>query len=195
MPRFSITFSVDGSNPSASQAASRAKPELTDVIQIKRVDKPKTTWNEEFHQDNGEGEEKLFIQHFELLLSNSSIILGNPRYRNIIFPGLFISSAWVSRQRPLTLDELYYHWKAGEFITHDCCGSVYVYSAGGSVLSGSHRYNGYCRSCGKVYFGQRSAFSKLWQPYFHNPPDFLNEPLDCTIEELVADLLTEKHTW
>lgn len=131
---------------------------------------------------------RLFIQNFDLLYRNSEKILADERYRNIIFYGLFFSSAYTSRERPLTLGELYLLWNKNEWITPDCCGQVYLYSAGGSPLSGSHSYFGYCCGCNKSYRGRRPTFMEIMKPFMDHVPGFPFEPTDYTIGQLIDDL-------
>ncbi len=144
------------------------------------------------HRDRLYAEEDLLISNFELLLLKSNLILESERYRNITFHGLFISSAWVGRRRPLTLGELFFHYKRGDWIMPDCCGSVYVLSGGGSPLSGSNSYQGYCRTCKKIFFGSRPSFSELLGPFLKDEPDFEYIPTDCTVRHLVADLVAKE---
>ncbi len=141
------------------------------------------------HHDKLYAESDLFIDNFELLFRHGKEILENETYRNISFFGLFISSAWVSRQRPLTLGELFYHYKHSDWIMPDCCGSVYVISGAGSPLSGSNKYKGYCRKCKKLFSGSRPSFKEILRPFLKNEPVFAYVPTDYTIKELVDDLL------
>ena len=140
------------------------------------------------HRDSLNAESDLFIANFELLFKHNKDILDNETYRNITFHGLFISSAWVGRQRPLTLGELYFHYKHGDWIMPDCCGSVYIISAGGSPLSGTNKYQGYCKTCKKVVYGSRPSFGEILKPYLTDQPDFPYVRTDYTIRQLVEEL-------
>lgn len=134
-------------------------------------------------------EEKLFIQYFDLLFSHQDLIIKQENYRNITFHGLGINSAWVGRRRPCTLGELYQHWQNKRLIAPDCCGTTYIFSAGGSALSGSHTYRAICSICKKVVSGQRPTFSEILNPYLQFESDFAYVPTDYTVKQLVADLL------
>lgn len=162
------------------------------LVKILDIDKADIEAIRKRHHDKLYAEEKLFIANFDLLFRQNKDILNNEHYRNIIFHGLNISSAWVGRQRPLTLGELFYHYSRGDWIMPDCCGLVYVLSGGGSPLSGSNKYKGYCSKCGEVYYGSRPSFSEIFRPYIQDVPDFDYVPTDYTVKQLVEDLLEKK---
>lgn len=131
----------------------------------------------------------LFLSNFNLILRNSEFILDKPVYRNILVPGIYLSSAWVQRHRPLSLGELLHHWKQGKLVTpHSCGKTAHIYAAGGSVLSGSNRYHAYCPACGQRCSGSLPSFSSIWGPCFTNPPPYAYEAVDSSIKELLEEL-------
>lgn len=140
------------------------------------------------HNERLFADRRIFIDNFELLFQNTDVILANPVYRNIQFYGLAIQSAWVSRNRPLTLGELFFHYRRNEWITRDCCGPVYIFSASGSALSGCHRYHGCCTGCKKEVQGSCSTFSEILNPFFQSPPDFDYEPAEYSVSTLIESL-------
>ena len=152
-----------------------------DPEDIKRIKKE--------HQDRLYAPLNLFIHQFEALYAQRKKILNSPRYRNIVIPGIEITSAWVSRHRPLTLGELYFHWDHKEFIERACCGKVFVFRVSGSALSGANDFSGYCPACKKVYEGSLDSFHDLFHAYINHVPDFPYEYSDCTMQELVESLL------
>ncbi len=163
---------------------------MNQLCTLLAIDKTEIDGIRKRHRDRLYAEADLFMQNFDLLLRNEKVILEDEQYRNIVFHGLHIRSAWVGRYRPLTLGELFYHYRHGDWVTPDCCGSVYVISAGGSVLSGNNRYQGYCSRCKKVFHGSRPSFGEIMNPFLNNKPDFEYKPTDCTVKQLVTDLLS-----
>ena len=162
---------------------------MKELYAILNIDQAEVDAISKRHRDRLYAEFDMFLQNFDLLLRNEKIIIEDERYRNIVFYGLRISSAWVGRCRPLTLGELFFHYRHGDWIMPDCCGAVYVISAGGSVLSGCNQYQGYCSSCKKTFCGSRPSFREIMHPFLDNKPDFDFKPTDYTVRQLVADLL------
>ncbi|MEA2104240.1 MAG: hypothetical protein U9P79_06330, partial [Candidatus Cloacimonadota bacterium] len=54
-------------------------------------------------------------------------------------------------------------WEKGHFIhtCPDCGGTVYILSASGSILSGSHKFRAICPNCKKEVVGRKPSFSQL----------------------------------
>lgn len=159
--------------------------QLTNLIQI---DESEIKRLNEDHFEMLAAGEKCFVSNFELITRYSQLVMQDENYRNIAFYGLTISSAWIGRHRPLTLGELFFHYAQSDWIMPDCCGEVYVFNAGGSPLSGTNTYRGYCRCCRKIYTGSRPSFGEIIGPYMNKEPDFPYIPSNCTIEQLVKDL-------
>lgn len=159
------------------------------LINILSLDKAEIDAIHKQHHDKLNAEMDLYIKHFDFIFKHGNVILRNEKYRNITFHGLYLSCAWIGRRRPLTLGELFYHYKHGEWIMPDCCGSVYVISGGGSALSGRNNYQGFCSKCKQVYYGSRPSFGEILRPFIKNEPDFEYEPTDYTVRQLVDDLL------
>lgn len=159
--------------------------QLQGILQIEpsRIDEIRSR-----HQAALFADKELFLKHFELLLGNSGMILENLQYRNIRFFGLSIESAWVGRSRPLTLGELFFRYNRKEWIAPKCCGSVYIYRASGSALSGCHTYHGYCPGCKTEFKGSHPTFSEILHPFLTSLPDFDYIPTAVTIRELIPKL-------
>ncbi len=173
---------------------SNLQPEyLEKLIKIINLDASEIDDIQRRHRDKLYEEKNRFLHNFDLMLDNTDVILADPRYRNIIFYGLYISTAWVGRNRPVTIGELLFHYRNGDFILPECCGSAYLISGGCSVLSGCNNYEGFCRTCKKRVYGSSEFFSaKVSGPYFKNPPPFPYEPTDYTVRQLVEDFEEEE---
>jgi len=131
----------------------------------------------------------LFIKEFDALYSRRKIILNTPRYRNMVVYGIDVNTAWVSRNRPFTLGELYYHWDHKEFIEKKYFRKLFIYNLEGSALSGANTFTGYCPATKKIYRGSLKSFHEHFNAYITYVPDFPYEYSDCTMQELVESLL------
>ncbi|MGE4446549.1 MAG: hypothetical protein AB7C92_07890 [Synergistaceae bacterium] len=93
-------------------------------------------------------EQKLFIENYELIWENRVRIINDEALSEtrLYFSGL--SLAYVSGGG-LTLGMLLKLWNNGEWTTKCpfCGGTVRIFSWGGSPLTGSNKYHGFCTSC------------------------------------------------
>lgn len=86
-----------------------------------------------------------------LIYKNSELILSTPEYYFVRDEDIFISVAYLQPQ-PMTLGILLTHWKENRFCDDTlCCGRVLKVTAGGSPLSGSNGWSGFCSKCGKFF--------------------------------------------
>jgi len=59
-------------------------------------------------------------------------------------------------------------WEAGQLkdICPHCSGNVFIIGAGGSALSGTNLWYGFCVKCKQRVTGRNSSFSRIWGPAF-----------------------------
>jgi hypothetical protein len=93
---------------------------------------------------------ELFLANFNVILEHAPKIIAEPRYHNIVFPGMSFSGGMVNRNLPLSLGELLEHYQAGDLIESGCCGKLYAYAVNGSMLSGAHVLSCVCPACGQT---------------------------------------------
>lgn len=105
-----------------------------------------------------------FIESLNEILSNQELILSDKK--SIFTPLSFAFCSWPYLQGsgPLCLGYLLLGWKDGIFIEicPNCSSSALVISFGGSPLSGSNSWSGYCRICQKRVTGKDSQH----KPFF-----------------------------
>lgn len=148
---------------------------------IKEVEKK---FNSFFYEDRS-----VFIENFQLIRKYSELIISRQDFSNITFNGLGICGGIVNRHRPLTLGELFTHYSQGHLISDkSCCGRVYIFCAGGSVLSGSHQFTGFCSKCNSLVYDSFSSYQIILSPFFNYNPeeDYIPSPLG--IKNLVEEL-------
>ncbi len=119
------------------------------------VPKDKHTRNQDFDS---------FINTLDEILSNQELILSN---EDLFFTPLsfaYCSWPYVQGSGPLCLGYLISGWEDGLFIEScpDCSNRALVTSFGGSPLSGSNSWSGYCRNCKKRVSGKDSKH----KPFF-----------------------------
>src|SRR5579885_1334501 len=106
-----------------------------------------------------------FTHGLDRILANEDQILGCPDYFFTPLSFAYCSWPYVGGSGPLCLGYLLTGWKDGLFMERcpHCEGPALVTSFGGSPLSGSNSWTGYCRHCKKRVSGQDSQhkpFSK-----------------------------------
>jgi hypothetical protein len=94
-------------------------------------------------------EEKLFFDNLPLILDHAQIIVENREYFFCPLAFCWCSLLWIAGGGPLCLGHLLLGWSAGVLTEpcSDCNGRVLVTSFGGSPLSGSNSWSGYCVGC------------------------------------------------
>lgn len=129
--------------------------------------------------------------NYQVFLDNIETIINKKEYYNVSFYGLLLSSAYFGRRYPIVFGELLLHWSKGLFIVRNqCCGDVFIYSAGGSPLSGSNRYSGFCNTCKKVMKGSLDSFNTIFSPFMNHKPIFPYEDSNETVVS-VFNILTD----
>ena len=99
-----------------------------------------------------------FTQALDRILANEELILGCPDYFFTPLSFAYCSWPYVGGSGPLCIGYLLLGWRDGLFVEHcpDCNKPALVTSFGGSPLSGSNSWSGYCRECKKRVVGQDS---------------------------------------
>ncbi len=162
---------------------------LQKLVQLLDLDPQKIEEIINAHQDALFKDQRLLIQHFNALYAQADLIMAQERFRNLVFHGMGIESAWVGRQRPLTLGELFFHWKNNRLVTESvCCGLVYIFHAAGSPLSGANSVTGYCDSCRQKISTSLPSFSAILHPLLNNPPLWPYVVVDYSMQDLVQEL-------
>lgn len=127
---------------------------------------------------------RLLAERFDDLLPFMDRIRADSRLAAFPVPGTFLSVAYVSGASRISVAALLELWdKGGWSITCPHCGGpALLLTVGGSPLSGSHYWSGYCRACGPV--GSRSEiFRDLWV----DARDIVRaHPADCSLLDAVA---------
>ena len=90
----------------------------------------------------------LFLNSFDTILSNSRTIIENPEYYHCRSINWYIGN-YLTGTTYITLGRLLELWNADKFKTRcgNCGGSVYIFRIGGSILSGTCRWTGWCPIC------------------------------------------------
>lgn len=113
-----------------------------------------------------EANKKLFCNNLELILGNADIVINNPEFFHISHKWSYIGSNWIGK-RYLPLGVLLMLWQKDLFIAEcpKCNSKVYLFQAGGLVLSGSYSYEAVCINCREIVSGERaSGFGTLIKP-------------------------------
>ncbi len=100
----------------------------------------------------------LFIEHLQLLCDRQSEILNCADYFFCPLPFAGCSWPYIGGDGPLCLGFLLLGWKDGLLIEicPDCKSEALVFFFGGSPLSGSCGWSGYCKTCGAAKTGKGS---------------------------------------
>jgi hypothetical protein len=103
------------------------------------------------------------IDQFKFILANKDKILSSLQLSAIAIDGCYLSLAYIGGgDIPIKL--LFELWDEGEMRPNckQCNFSAYAIGMGGSPLSGSHRWWGYCLECNDYITGSETAFGPLW---------------------------------
>ncbi|NLN60706.1 MAG: hypothetical protein GX147_08405 [Deltaproteobacteria bacterium] len=159
------------------------------LVEILDLDPQKIEEINSQHRDALFKDQRLFVQHFDALYAKADFIISHERFRNIIFFGMNFESLWVGRHRPLSLGELFFHWKENRLVTDSaCCGLLYIFQAAGSPLSGANSVTGYCDSCKQIISTKLPSFSAILHPLLNNPPPWPYAVVDDSMQDLVQEL-------
>lgn len=139
----------------------------------------------------------LFVQHFDLIERHADLILATAEYRNITFHGLALGALYIGLHQPMTVGVLLRLYQKGEWICDSsCCGPVHIFFGAGSPLSGMNSFQGFCRGCGRLLYGQMGSFSQLFFPVRKVMEESAScEPSHETVESLIIALLMREGKW
>lgn len=112
---------------------------------------------------------QLLCDSLELILGNAGKIIDTPEFFHIRHEWSYIGSNWVG-VRYIPLGVLLLLWQKGLCIDQcpNCSGEIYIFRAGGFVLSGWYRYEAICPSCREIVIGSRNTgLALLIKPAFN----------------------------
>jgi hypothetical protein len=107
----------------------------------------------------------LFLNHFKLILEHQEIILNTPKYFQILLERFHVGTS-ITGIAYIPLGVLLLLWRDEELICQcpECNGNSYIFQAGGSLLSGDHRYTAICPECKRCFCGRASSFGEIYSP-------------------------------
>jgi len=108
---------------------------------------------------------RLFCDHFDLIKENAKMIIEDAKLFYCKFHFAMVGN-YIMGVRYLPVGVLLLLWEE-ESMTDYCleCGNkIYIIGAGGSPLSGTNSYWGYCPCCKKEVRGSYKPFHALWRP-------------------------------
>lgn len=108
---------------------------------------------------------KLLLQSFGLLREHADTIINTPAY-SFCSPRIVRLALFYIGGGRVPLGALLQLWQEGKLIETCpvCSGEIYLFSAGGSPLSGMNAWSGICPSCNRIHIGKSDYFPKIWQP-------------------------------
>ncbi len=111
---------------------------------------------------------QLLCDNLELILGSADKIINTPEFFHIRHKWSYIGSNWVG-VRHIPLGVLLLLWQEGLCIDQcpNCRGKIYIFRAGGFILSGWYRYEAICPSCRELVIGSRNTgLALLVKPAF-----------------------------
>ena len=119
----------------------------------------------ELNELEREEELNLLYENINLLLKHKKVIYRKKEFFFCILSQTFIGDS-ITGLAVLPIGILLKLWEKGHFLhtCPDCGGTVYILSAGGSILSGSHQFRAICPRCKKEVVGRKPSFSQLNLP-------------------------------
>lgn len=158
------------------------------------------TWFKKFHDARDKNitneQQLLFTSHLKNFYDHKEIIYSNSRYFLTPLPVDYFGLAY-SGPIVITLGMLLELWDTFPDTTdthQDCGGQILIYSFGGSPLSGSHSWQGFCRKCLEYTKGSKDRFPDLWHP-FKEQANRYSQYLQydhATIDEIIATITNSK---
>ncbi len=108
-------------------------------------------------------EEKLFCDNLQILLEHAQDIVTNSEYFFCPLSFAWCSLLYLNGSGPLSLGQLLLGWHDGILLEPcpDCGGKVLVTTYGGSILSGSNGWSGFCVAC----CGKKSRRDSVHKPF------------------------------
>lgn len=128
----------------------------------------------------------LFVNNLFQLFKNRNKYINTPEYYNINIPGVSVESNLIKRQYPLTVGELFDYYDQSWFISHQCCGKVYIVFASGSLFSGANQYQGVCANCNTIVYGQLQSFRALFKLFINHSPRYQYSESPKSISDLLT---------
>ncbi len=147
---------------------------LTEIILEREVRLPRCSL------DEGLRELEMVRDNLEKLLQQATTIIDTPEKfyccLHSAYLGLTIGPYW---QIPLGV--LILLWQDGKMTSTcpHCSGKVYILGAGGSPLSGSHKYHGICIDCREIISERLTGFAEIWQPLLDMRKKYCNYRASC----------------
>ncbi|MBI4402899.1 MAG: hypothetical protein HY537_01985 [Deltaproteobacteria bacterium] len=94
-------------------------------------------------------DDKLFAKYINLIIDKKHLILNSPELFYVVTRCASLSLAYIGGSGMIPLGILISLWDKGEFMAEcpKCKGVALVFNLGGSVLSGTNKWNGVCPTC------------------------------------------------
>lgn len=111
-------------------------------------------------------EDKLFAENMDLIMKSSEIIINTPEFFYCEFGSAWLSLAYIGGDGMIPLGVLLMLWEQGKLMDRckHCGADVYIIGAGGSPLSGSHTWHGFCVGCRQRQIGSKESFREIASP-------------------------------
>lgn len=108
---------------------------------------------------------EVFKENLKLILDNEERILQKPQLFHVRLHGLHFGSTTTGCTN-LPIGVLLKLWREGHWRTRcmECGGNVYIFQAGGSLLSGRNSYSGCCLDCGRDIHGHAETIGVFARP-------------------------------
>lgn len=108
---------------------------------------------------------KLLLQSFGLLREHADEIINTPAYSFCTLRVVRLALFYIGGGK-VPLGALLQLWQEGKLIETCpvCAGEIYLFSAGGSPLSGMNAWSGICPSCNRAHVGKSDSFPKIRRP-------------------------------
>lgn len=125
-------------------------------------------------QDEIDREWLLLSENLQMIIDNTPHIIKHKKYFYTQFSSAVIGTT-IHGEEFIPLGILLLLWQDGNLkdTCPHCGGTVYIIGAGGSPLSGSHKWYGCCAKCRERITGS-SIFSNIWRPAVELKNKFLN---------------------
>ncbi len=122
-------------------------------------------------------DEEILSHNLQAILDNAEIILSTPEFFYCQPEMAHLGVCWIGGG-PIPLGVLVKLWKDGKLILTcpHCNGSLYVFQAGGSPLSGRNSCRGCCIACNESYSVFTKQFGGLWHPIIELMKRHENKP-------------------
>lgn len=118
----------------------------------------------------------LFLKFFPLIWARKNTILAKPEYFYVRFSTAYIGTTLTGMWH-IPMGALILLWQDNKWkdTCPHCQGEVFIYAAGGSPLSGRHKYAGICAGCREQVTGRRESFGALMGPAWEMRKSYQNK--------------------